>query len=162
MLERHLTVVRLRLGLALSITRKDNLIVNPKELQEFAGRYAKAWSSQDPTNVAKFYAEAASLRVNDDAPAVGRKAIAELAQGFMTAFPDMVVSFDKLLPNDNGAEFHWTLTGINTGPGGTGMRVRISGYELWQIDATGLIAESWGQFDSAEYERQLKEGVNDE
>ena len=32
----------------------------------------------------------------------------------------------------------------------------ISGYELWKIDNDGLIAESKGHFDSAEYERQLR------
>lgn len=32
----------------------------------------------------------------------------------------------------------------------------ISGYELWKIDNRGLIAESKGHFDTAEYERQLK------
>jgi hypothetical protein len=42
---------------------------------------------------------------------------------------------------------------------GTGNRVRISGYELWKIDNDGLIAESSGHFDVAEYERQLKHGV---
>jgi hypothetical protein len=31
----------------------------------------------------------------------------------------------------------------------------ISGYELWNIDNDGLIAESKGHFDTAEYERQL-------
>lgn len=78
----------------------------------------------------------------------------------MTTFPDMVVTFDRLEPQPTGTEFHWTLTGTNTGPGGTGKRVRISGYELWKIDNDGLIAESKGHFDSAEYERQLKYGVN--
>jgi hypothetical protein len=38
--------------------------------------------------------------------------------------------------------------------------VRINGYELWKIDNDGLIAESKGHLDSAEYERQLKHGVN--
>jgi len=40
-----------------------------------------------------------------------------------------------------------------------GKCVRISGCELWKIDNDGLIAESKGHFDSAEYERQLKAGV---
>jgi predicted ester cyclase len=69
------------------------------------------------------------------------------------------VTFDKLERQSNATAFHWTLTGTNTGPGGTGKRVRISGYELWKID-NGLIAESKGYFDSAEYERQLREGVD--
>ncbi len=34
--------------------------------------------------------------------------------------------------------------------------VRIGGYELWNSNNDGLIAESKGHFDSAEYERQLK------
>jgi hypothetical protein len=56
----------------------------------------------------------------------------------------------------DGTKFHWTLTGTNTGPGGAGKRLRISGYELWKLDPDGLIGESKGHFDSAEYERQLK------
>ena len=68
----------------------------------------------------------------------------------------MVVTMDDVARNSDGTKFHWTLTGTNTGPGGTGKRVRISGYELWQFDNAGLIAESKGHFDSAEYERQLR------
>ena len=36
----------------------------------------------------------------------------------------------------------------------------ISGFELWKIDNDGLIAQSEGHFDSGEYERQLKHGVD--
>jgi len=44
--------------------------------------------------------------------------------------------------------------------GGTGKRVRISGYELWQFDNAGLIENSKRHFDSAEYyERQFKHGI---
>ena len=125
------------------------------ELTKFATRYAKAWCSQNPESVAGFFAENGSLSVNDGPPAVGRVAIAREAQTFMTTFPDMVVTFDKLGPRGDATAFHWTLTGTNTGPGGTGKRVRISGYELWKIDNNGFIAESKGHFDSAEYERQL-------
>lgn len=128
-------------------------------LNEFAKRYANAWCSQEPDRVAAFYGEEGSLCVNDGQPAVGRQAIAEEARGFMDAFPDMEVSFNKLIPDDSGTVFHWTLTGTNTGPGGSGKRVRISGYEVWQLDASGLIRESKGHFDSAEYEHQLKHGV---
>jgi predicted ester cyclase len=130
------------------------------ELDDFAIRYANAWCSQNPESVAAFYAENGSLSVNDGPLAVGRAAIAGEAQGFMTTFPDMVVTMDKVVREPRGTVFHWTLTGTNTGPGGTGKRVRISGYELWKIDKDGLIGESKGHFDSAEYERQLKEGVD--
>jgi uncharacterized protein (TIGR02246 family) len=126
------------------------------ELDEFASRYAKAWCSQDPEKVAAFFAERGSITINNGPPAVGRAAIAKEAQAFMTTFPGMVVTMDKLVRDGEGTKFHWTLTGTNAGPGGTGNRVRISGYELWKIDNDGLIAESRGYFDAADYERQLK------
>src|SRR5437667_8905969 len=130
------------------------------QLKKFAKRYADAWCSQNPESVAAFFAENGSISINNGPPAIGRVAIAKEAQAFMTTFPDMVVTFDKLEPQPNGTEFHWTLTGTNTGPGGTGDKVRISGYELWKIDNDGLIGDSLGHFDSAEYERQLKHGVD--
>jgi uncharacterized protein (TIGR02246 family) len=133
-----------------------NAMSDRAELDKFANRYAKAWCSGDPAKVAAFFAENGSLTVNDGLPAVGRGAIAEIARGFMRDFPDMIVTMDEVTFDSNGTKFHWTLTGTNTGPGGTGKRVRISGYELWKIDKDGPIAESKGHFDSADYERQLK------
>jgi steroid delta-isomerase-like uncharacterized protein len=130
-------------------------------LREFAQRYSAAWCSQDAASVASFYAAHGSLSVNDGPAAVGRSAIAEVAQSFMTAFPDMRVVMDNVLAQTDHAEFHWTLTGTNTGPSGTGQRVRISGFELWQIGTDGLIASSRGHFDSSEYRRQLERGVEE-
>ncbi len=40
------------------------------------------------------------------------------------------------------AVYHWRLTGTNAGLGGTGHRVRISGFEVWKIGEDGLVAES--------------------
>ncbi|MCA1573943.1 MAG: hydantoinase/carbamoylase family amidase, partial [Acidobacteria bacterium] len=57
---------------------------------------------------------------------------------------------------DDRAIYHWTLTGTNTGPGGTGRAVRIRGYEVWQIGAESLIARSRGNFDAEDYRRQLE------
>jgi predicted ester cyclase len=64
---------------------------------------------------------------------------------------------DDVLLQDDGAVYHWTLTGTNTGPGGTGRRVRISGFEVWEIGTNGLIANSRGHFDSLDYRRQLEQ-----
>jgi predicted ester cyclase len=135
--------------------------VTSDKLTEFAKRYAQAWCSHDPERVAAFFGESASLKVNDDAPAIGRMAIAEIARGFMHDFPDMIITFDRLEPCADRTAFHWTLIGTNTGPGGTGKSVQVSGYELWKIGDDGLIAESKGHFDNAEYDRQLKHGIDD-
>ena len=77
----------------------------------------------------------------------------------MTAFPDMRVLMDDVVVKDDATEYHWTLVGTNTGPGGTGNRVRISGFEEWTIGDDALVAESQGHYDQAEYDRQLEQGV---
>jgi hypothetical protein len=71
----------------------------------------------------------------------------------------MQVLMDDLLIQDEGGEYRWTLVGTNTGPGGTGNRVRISGFEEWTIGDDGLIAASLGHYDRAEYDRQLEHGA---
>src|SRR4249919_2086375 len=131
------------------------MTTEPETLRDFARRYTAAWCSQDPATVAACYAANGSLRVNDAEPAVGREAITEVAQGFMSAFPDMQVLMDDLAVDGDRAVYRWTLVGTNTGRGGTGRAVRISGYEEWRVDADGLIAESQGHFDSEDYQRQL-------
>ena len=75
------------------------------ELSKFAKSYAMAWCNQDPESVAAFYAQGGSLRVNDGPPAVGREAIAEVAQGFMRDFPDMTVTMDKVVADAKGIFF---------------------------------------------------------
>jgi len=141
-------VTRLRQGYGLASD-----LMNIENLTEFAKRYAEAWCSQNPENVAGFFAENGSIKVNDDPPAVGRAAIAAIACGFMRDFPDMIVTFDKLEFRADRIAFHWTLTGMHAA---TGNHVRISGYELWKIDNAGMISESSGHFDATDYERQLR------
>ena len=125
------------------------------ELQDFATRYTAAWCSQNPASVAAFFADTGSLTINAGTPAVGREAITGSAESFMTAFPDMVVAMDSVTQVGDRVEYHWTLTGNNTGPGGTGRPVRISGYEEWTFGPDGLVARSLGHFDEADYQRQL-------
>ena len=122
---------------------------DPAEIRDFAKRYTAAWCSQDPASVGAFYSTEGSLRVNDEVPAVGRAAITEVARGFMTTFPDLVVLMDELVMQER-VEYHWTLIGTSAG-----RKVRVSGFEVWEIGADGLIAESRGSFDGAEYQRQL-------
>ncbi|HEY4284932.1 MAG TPA: SgcJ/EcaC family oxidoreductase [Chthoniobacterales bacterium] len=147
------------------------------QLNDFAARYTAAWCSQDPDRVASFYAENGSLTINKGTSSTGRAAIAAAAQDFFKTFPDLVVKMDRFdvldgdphlnpLPEGEAEEeksiksavYHWTLVGTNTGPEGTGNAVRISGYEQWRLSPDGLIAESKGHFDEADYQRQLKGG----
>jgi uncharacterized protein (TIGR02246 family) len=131
-----------------------------ERLRAFAERYTAAWCSMDPARVAQHFAPGGSLAINDGPPAVGRAAITQAANGFYLALPDMQVYFDDLVVDGDRIEFHWTFTGANTGPAGTGKHVRVSGFEEWTLDEHGLIAASLGHYDAAEYARQLEYGVD--
>lgn len=130
--------------------------LGPSRLIPFAQRYTAAWCSQDAASVAACYSANGSLRVNGGPAAMGRAAITGVAQGFMTAFPDMKVLMDGIEIQGEQTVYRWTLEGTNTGPGGTGRPVRIRGFEEWRIGVDGLIAESQGHFDEADYQRQLQ------
>src|SRR5947209_6709954 len=116
-----------------TVKGKPPMMSDSDPVLDLARRYTTAWCSQDPGSVAAHYAPDGSLTINDGPPSEGRAAITEAAQGFMTAFPDMQVLMDELVTRDGGIEYHWTLIGTNTGPGGTGNRVQFSGVEAWTI-----------------------------
>jgi hypothetical protein len=129
--------------------------IDPAEVHDFAARYTAAWCSQNAASVASFFSPQGSLTINSGTPAVNRASITAAAQSFMTAFPDLRILMDHIIERGDRTEYHWTLIGTNTGPGGTGNPVRISGFESWQFGADGLIADSQGHFDTADYIRQL-------
>jgi uncharacterized protein (TIGR02246 family) len=142
--------------LALTHCKPRDKAMDAAAMHDVATRYTTAWCSQHPESVAAFFEEGGSLTINQGRPAVGRAEIAAAAQGFMTAFPDLVVRMDALDVDGSHAIYRWTLIGTNTGPGGTGRPVEISGYEEWTIGAEGLIAASLGHYDAADFERQVR------
>ena len=154
----RLSLLVISLTIASACTSERGFMDSNK-LTDFASRYTAAWCSQHAASVASFFGEQGSLKINDGAPAVGRDAITKAAQGFMTAFPNLVVKMDSVDKSGTDITYHWTLTGTNTGPGGTGKSVRIRGFEQWRLGPDGLIAESKGHFDAADYQRQLNAGA---
>jgi len=125
------------------------------EMKQFAKQYTAAWCSQDPARVAAFFAESGSLTINGGTPYVGRAGLTEAARSFMTGYPDMVVEMEGLDHVGDQYRFRWRFTGTHTGPGGTGRKVRISGYEEWTIGSDGLISKSLGHYDQTDWDRQL-------
>jgi len=126
-----------------------------EEMNAHATGYTEAWNSGDPAKVAMYFAENGSLKVNDAEPALGRDAITEVARGFMTAFPDMALQMLELEVGGDSIKYHWRYRGTNTGPGGTGATVDFSGYEEWTFGPDGLIVQSLGHFDAADYQMQV-------
>lgn len=129
------------------------------DLEVFAKSYAQVWCSQRPNFVSSFFAEDGELTINGGKTAKGKIAIANVAKEFMDAFPNMVVTMDSLINKSDTTKFYWTLTGTNDVTGGTGKKVKISGFEEWTI-RKGLIQKSIGYFDEKEYKRQLEFGTN--
>ena len=114
--------------------------MNNERLHEIASQYTAAWNSQNPENVAAFFAGGATLYVNGTA-STGRDDITGVARGFMTGFPDMKLLMDKLEILAEQVVYHWIFIGTNTGPDGTGKAVHFSGYEEWTIGEDGLIVQ---------------------
>ncbi|MFY1828418.1 nuclear transport factor 2 family protein [Myxococcus fulvus] len=125
--------------------------LDEEQVRDFARRYAEAWCSGEPTQVAAHYVPGGGIAINGGT----RTGITEAARSFMEAFPDIHVSLDDVVIQGEHVEFHWTLTGTNTGPGGTGKPVRISGFEAWRLGADGRVVEATGTYDANEYHRQL-------
>jgi hypothetical protein len=123
-----------------------------QQIERLARDYTEAWCSRDPACVAAHYVPGGTIAVNGGEPAP----ITEVAESFVSAFPDIQVFMDDLVVRDDAVEYHWTFTGTSAE---TGKTVRIPGSEEWTIGADGLIAASRGRYDQAEYDRQLREGA---
>lgn len=128
------------------------MIQDLEQIEQLARAYTEAWCSRDPQRVAAHYATGGTIAINGGEAAP----IAGVAESFVTAFPDIQVFMDDLVLGDDVVEYHWTFTGTSAE---TGKSVRIPGFEEWVIGTDGLIAESRGHYDQAEYDRQLREGA---
>ena len=127
------------------------MALDEAQIREFARSYGEAWRSHDPTRVAGHYVPGGTIAINGGEPTE----ITEVAQSFISAFPDIEVFTDDVVFKGDTVEYHWTFTGTNTGPAGTGRRVRISGFEEWMFGDDGLVVRSQGHYDQADYDRQL-------
>ncbi|MFC4723567.1 ester cyclase [Geojedonia litorea] len=126
------------------------------KLVKFGQDYTKAWNSKQPEQMAKFYAEDGMLTVNNGEPAIGRAQLAETANSYMEAFPDLELTMDSLTINNGVYNYYWTFKGTNTGPNGTGHKVNFSGFEQWTMNEQGLVKFSIGTYDAEAYQRQLQ------
>ncbi len=129
--------------------------ISQGEAEELGRKYTESWCSHDPNAVASFNATDGRIVINDGEPSNGRSAVAEMAQGFFNGFPDLVVRMDSIRTSGTYCVFLWTLEGTTSGPDGTGKRVEVSGWEYWRLTNDGLVAESKGHFDAADFERQV-------
>ena len=121
---------------------------------EKAAQYAAAWSSNNPEEVARHYAQNGSATLNAGAPIQGRDAIAAYyATPFFRDFPGATV----LLHDFRLSGHHGLFTGMLVAPPDRGKPpVHLLGWEEWTLDEDGLILSSLVWFDREEHARQIR------
>lgn len=119
-------------------------------MEDFAEQYTAAWNSGVPERVAAHFGEEGWLRVNGEIRR-GAGGDCGAGAGVFEAFPDLALSCDGVKEDGGLVVYAWTLRGTNAA---TGRRVEISGQEVWKMGGDGLVAESEGSFDAADYARQ--------
>lgn len=128
-----------------------------EKMVAFGQDYTKAWNSLDSEKVVSFYAEDGTLTINNGTPSAGRSQLTATVKSYMEAFPDIHLDMDSLVEDSGTYKYYWTFTGTNTGPGGTGNKVKFSGFEQWTMNDVGLVQTSIGSYDAEDYNMQLNE-----
>ncbi|MBS0123269.1 ester cyclase [Thetidibacter halocola] len=122
------------------------------DIHAIATGYTAAWNSRSAEAVASFYAEDGGIVINRGTPREGRQGVAAMAAGFFADVPDLNLVCDGLRVAGNHVLYLWTFTGHHSE---TRKPLRITGWEEWEIDASGKVAASRGWFDAEDYARQL-------
>ncbi|MBN9391425.1 MAG: ester cyclase [Chloroflexi bacterium] len=88
----------------------------------------------------------------------GREGIKQLVNILRTAFPDMVLSIESVILEEEIVVVRWKLAGTNTGPllaaGPTGRAVNITGISQLRF-ANGQVVEEWTNWDALGMLEQL-------
>ena len=79
-------------------------------------------------------------------------------KGWHQAFPDVVVTAEKVMAEGDLVTVYWIARGTNTGTGNglpaTGKRAELAGITIWRI-VDGKIKEEWSAFDQLSMMQQL-------
>jgi steroid delta-isomerase-like uncharacterized protein len=79
-------------------------------------------------------------------------------KGWHAAFPDVVITPEKLVAEGDLVTIYWIARGTNTGTGNglpaTGKKAELAGITIWRI-VDGKIKEEWSAFDQLSMMKQL-------
>jgi steroid delta-isomerase-like uncharacterized protein len=79
-------------------------------------------------------------------------------KGWHAAFPDVVITPEKLIAEDDLVTIYWIARGTNTGTGNglpaTGKKAELAGITIWRI-IDRKIKEEWSAFDQLSMLQQL-------
>ena len=122
------------------------------------GKFAEAVN----TGNFELFKDAVSAENVDHDPAAGQVQGSEgyrtFFSGLRTAFPDLSVTLDTMVADDDSIAFAYTLTGTQDGPldglAPTGRKVKIRGLQISKFK-DGKMVERWGSSDELGMLQQL-------
>jgi steroid delta-isomerase-like uncharacterized protein len=89
---------------------------------------------------------------------VGLKEDQDAARGWKQAFPDLLMTVDKMVAEGDLVTVLWSGRGTNTGTGNgipaTSKKIEGRGITIWRI-VDGKIREEWSEFDQLRLMQQL-------
>jgi uncharacterized protein (TIGR02246 family) len=127
------------------------MAVSVQAADQLAQDYTAAWNTGKPENVASFFAETGCIVINRGPLWQGRSGVAAMAAGFYADVPDLTLQCDGVKLAGSHMLYLWTFTGTHAG---TGRKLRITGWEEWELGEDLLVTASRGWFDAEEWARQ--------
>jgi uncharacterized protein (TIGR02246 family) len=127
------------------------MTVSIAQAQEIARAYTAAWNTGSPDAVAAFFAEKGQIIINDGEPYLGRAGVAQMASGFFSDVPDLALTCDGVRVAGEHVLYLWTFTGTHAT---SKRKLRVTGWEEWDLDASLKVVLSCGWFDADDYARQ--------
>jgi uncharacterized protein (TIGR02246 family) len=127
------------------------MTVSLEQATELARAYTAAWNTGKPDVVAGFFTPEGQIIINDGEPWLGRAGVAQMASGFFADVPDLALSCDGVRVAGNHVIYLWTFTGMHAT---SKRKLRVTGWEEWDLDASLKVVISCGWFDADDYARQ--------
>jgi hypothetical protein len=120
--------------------------VNSTKIADLAKSYAAAWTARDGFDIAQHFEPTGQLIVNGS-PATNPKSIADVAQGFITLFPDLhYMADDTRIAGANTLQ-SWTLYGHHSE---TNAFIKLSGWTTFTVSDAGKIQTAHMFYDPTE------------
>lgn len=130
-------------------------MIDHDRMRQTAEGYTDAWNSGSAEAVADFYAPDGHIVINRGERWEGRAGVARMAAGFFADVPDLQLVCDDLRVAGDHVVYLWTFTGTHAA---SGNRLRVIGWEEWDVDADLRVKSSRGWYDAAGYARQVAGG----
>jgi len=154
------TLIIICLLFVISCQQSDDGFINDEQVAMFSEQVLAIWNEGDMSLVEQIYTPDC-VRHDCGLPVdiVGLDALKKHFESFRTAFPDLVMTVDDIIYQENKIVWLWTMKGTNTGQlqglSSTNQAVFLSGVSLTSV-LDGKINEVWDFYNQAAFLQQLK------